>query len=247
MPRLNSQDNLEQFKLQTSHYGFSATRIEDLDASEYTLVTLVFDRSGSTAGFRDEMKKAVDKVVEACKKSPRADNLMFRLCEFSDGFVERHGFKRLSTIGNDYDCLLGDDGGMTALYDASENAISATEAYAKTLTENEFSVNAILFVITDGMDNRSRLTPNEVKKALARSVKSEAMESLVSVLIGVNLDPSCDQYLINFKDDAGFTQYVNIGDATPQKLAKLAEFVSKSISSQSQSLGSGGPSQLMTF
>jgi uncharacterized protein YegL len=246
MPRLDQ--NLEQFNLQTSHYGFSGTRIEDLDASEYTLVTLVFDRSGSTADYRPEMKKAVDKVVEACQKSPRADNLMLRLCEFSDGFTERHGFKRLATIGaNDYDCLLGDDGGMTALYDAAENAISATEAYAKNLTENEFSVNGILFVLTDGMDNRSTLTPNAVQKALKKAVSSESMESLVSVLIGVNLDQAADQWLQNFHQDAGFTQYVNIGDATPGKLAKLAEFVSKSISSQSQSLGSGGPSQQITF
>jgi uncharacterized protein YegL len=239
---------MEQFKLQTNHYGFSGTRVEELEASEYTLVTLVFDRSGSTAGFRDEMKKAVDKVVEACQKSPRADNLMFRLCEFSDDFHERHGFVKLSTIGtNDYDELMTADGGMTALYDAAENSISASEAYALTLTQNDYDVNAILFVITDGMDNRSTLTPNEVKKALKKAITSEAMESLVSVLIGVNLSGQCDQYLQHFKDEAGFTQYINIGEATPSKLAKLAEFVSKSISSQSQSLGSGGPSQQITF
>jgi hypothetical protein len=34
-----------------------------------------------------------------------------------------------------------------------------------------------------------------------------------------------------------------MGNVTPGKLAKLAQFVSKSISSQSQALGTGGASQ----
>ncbi len=54
-------------------------------------------------------------------------------------------------------------------------------------------------------------------------------------------------YLKIFKDEAEIDQYVDAGDATPTKLAKLAEFVSQSISSQSQSLGSGGPSQNLNF
>lgn len=47
--------------------------------------------------------------------------------------------------------------------------------------------------------------------------------------------------------DAGFTQYVEVDNATDAKLAKLADFVSRSVSSQSQALGSGGPSKALTF
>ena len=246
MPDLTK--DLEVFQLKTNHYGFSGTRVEQLDASEYTLVTLVFDRSGSTSGFRDEMREAVDKIIDACKKSPRADNLMLRVCEFSDTLHERHGFVKLSSINkSDYDDLMQGGGGLTALYDAAENSVSATESYAMTLTQNDYGVNGIVFVMTDGMDNRSKLTPHEVKKTFAHAVSSEAMESLVSVLIGINLEPDADMYLNKFRTESGFTQYINIGDATPQKLAKLADFVSKSISSQSQSLGSGGPSQPIQF
>jgi hypothetical protein len=49
--------------------------------------------------------------------------------------------------------------------------------------------------------------------------------------------------LENFKNEAGIDQYINIGKADANTLAKLADFISKSISSQSQSLNSGGPSQ----
>ena len=43
--------------------------------------------------------------------------------------------------------------------------------------------------------------------------------------------------------EAGLTQYVSIGKATPGKLAKFAQFVSQSISSTSAALGSGAASQ----
>jgi len=133
---------------------------------------------------------------------------------------------------------------MTALYDASFNSIEAALAYGKTLVDADFSVNAIVFVMTDGMDNKSTYGRNKVKEALQRAVKGEMIESMVSVLIGVNVtEPEVDHYLTMFKNDSGFTQYVKVDDATPQRLAKLAEFVSKSISSQSQAINSGAPSQ----
>jgi hypothetical protein len=48
-------------------------------------------------------------------------------------------------------------------------------------------------------------------------------------------------------DDSYWTPVKGTGDATPGKLAKLANFVSQSVSSQSQSLGSGDASQVLTF
>jgi hypothetical protein len=49
--------------------------------------------------------------------------------------------------------------------------------------------------------------------------------------------------LQDFKDKAGITQYVSLGRATPGRIAKLAQFVSQSISSTSAALGTGVPSQ----
>jgi uncharacterized protein YegL len=241
MPDLSS--DMEDFQLQTSHYGFSAERVENLAATEYTLVTILFDKSSSTLAFRKEMKDATDKVVEACKKSPRADNLLIRAGAFDTNFSEIHGFRQLATIqDNEYDSLLS-GGGMTALNDASINGIEAMSSYGKTLVENDFSVNAICFIISDGCDNNSSHAMTAVKKTLQDAVQLEVFESLVTVLVGVNLASDTAQALQDFQQVAGMTQFVNIGDATPQKLAKLAEFVSKSISATSQSLGSGSSSQ----
>ena len=51
----------------------------------------------------------------------------------------------------------------------------------------------------------------------------------------------------DFKTDVGFTQYVEIANADAKTLSKLADFVSRSISAQSKSLGAGGGSASLTF
>ena len=245
MPRLGSE-NLQKHK--AGHFGFSATRIEDLGAQDYTLVTIVADRSGSTAAFQKEMEAVLKEVLGACLKSPRADNLMIRLVTFESKHAEVHGFKLLSAINpDDYNGVLS-PGGMTALYDASTDAIEATNKYGRQLLENDFGVNGIVIVLTDGMDNESTTGIPQVKAALAEAVTNENLESMVSILVGVNVaDQNAKNYLANFNQDAGFTQFVPLADANKNTLAKLAQFVSKSISSQSQALGSGGPSASITF
>ena len=247
MPVLNDT-SLDEIALPNSHYGYSATRLEELGATEYTVVTVACDVSGSTAGFIFDMESALARIVQACKLSPRADNLLLRLVAFDDSITELHGFKLLENCNlADYGGALR-AGGSTALYDAAENAVSSTINYGHKLLAGDFSANAILFVITDGMDNASKLPAGKVKEALTKAVTSEALESVVSVLIGVNVqDPQAGRGLRQFHLDAGFTQYVELDKADAKTLARLAQFVSQSVSAQSQALGTGGPSRPLVF
>ncbi len=247
MPKLNDA-TIQQHNTVHSHYGFSATKIDNLGASEYTLASVVVDVSSSVASFASDLTKAVKEVVRACKYSPRADNLMIRVTEFATRMDEVHGFKLLENCNeSDYDSALH-VGGSTSLFDASTNAIEATSAYAMDLKKNDYDANGIVVIITDGDDNTSTLSVKSVKDALAKTVKDESLESLVTILIGVNIqDPHIGKTLQAFQNAVGFTQYVELGNADAKTLAKLADFVSKSISSQSQSLGTGGPSQSLTI
>jgi hypothetical protein len=247
MPVLNDA-TMDQQTLPTGHYGYSATRLENLGAAEYTVVTIVTDVSGSVSGFIREREDALEEIVNACRLSPRADNLLLRLVAFSNRLEKLHGFKLLEQCHlSDYRGILR-VGGNTALYDSAENAIAATASYARQLAGANFAVNAILFVITDGMDNASTMGVGHVREALSRAVTSEACQSLISVLIGVNVqDRSVGGYLRDFKSAAGFTQYIEIGQANAKLLARLTDFVSRSISAQSQALGTGGPSRSLTF
>lgn len=231
------------------NFKFSNTKLEDLGAENYTLATIAIDVSGSTSDFISEMEKALKTVVESCMLSPRADNLMIRLVTFDDNVQEIHGFKLLSYINiGDYDGVLK-TGGLTALFDASENVIKASNIEGKRLLSLDYSVNGIVVVITDGCDNRSVSKAKEVAKELKESVSGENLESMLSILIEVNpnSDQSIQQELDKFFKETGFTQKENMKDLTKNGFAKLANFISKSISSQSQALNSGGASKPLTF
>jgi hypothetical protein len=253
MPRLNDLNvDLEKQKLPTGNYSFSATRITDLGATEYTLATIVVDWSGSTEAFRGEMEKCLKEVVRACKYSPRSDNLMVRLVIFARDIKELHGFKLLANCNEaDYDGILQQQHGIgatTALFDATVNGIEASTVYGASLLKQDFSANAIVVVITDGCNNEGVQTPKGVRQKLNESVTSETLESMVSILVGVNInDPNVATALSTFQTEAGLSQYVEIANADAKTLAKLAAFVSKSISSQSQALGTGGPSKQLIF
>jgi len=241
-------DNMDSHAIGGSNYGFSAKRIDDLGATEYTLVGIACDGSSSVTYFRDEMEKCVKEIVKACRHSPRSDNLLMRMTLFNSRLAETHGFRPLSEC--DVDKYTGSvhTGGSTALYDAAVNMMDSVSQYGADLVKNDFDVNGIVFVITDGDDNASAMTPGEVRKSLERAVQSESLESIVTILVGVNVqDPGLSQRLNDFSQSAGFTQYVELGNADASTLAKLADFVSRSISAQSQALGTGGPSQSLSF
>lgn len=230
---------------QAGSFGFSGVRPEKLGAAEYTLVTYVGDKTGSVNGFEIELLETKKAIVAACQKSPRAEFLLFRNTEFNAGVDEVHGFVELSQIdASAYVAPVCH--GMTALFDATFAAVAATNEYAKNLSDQDFQVNGIIFVVTDGDDVCSVQTCQAVAKELQRGVQNEWIESLSVVLIGVNA-AAHEAKLKKFVAEANLTQYVDVGAATPQRLAKLAEFVSCSISSQSQALGTGGASQALTF
>jgi hypothetical protein len=242
MPRLGT--DIETHTL-AGNFTFTGARIANLGATEYTLVDIEVDMSSSVAPWIDDLRKMVETAIESCRKSPRSDNLLVRVAGFSSAFAhgarEVHGFIPL----NDIDLALYQrlvPGGMTPLNDACFMGVGAMHKYAAMLSDQDFLANGITFVITDGAENASTSSMDMVKQEVAKAMQSEVLESHVSVLIGINAKDS-KQYLEAFRHDAGMTQFIDAGEATKGKLAKLAEFVSQSVSSTSQALGTGGASQ----
>lgn len=245
MPRIMDTSTMETGKIGgLQKFQFSATRIEHLGATEYTLATIAIDVTGSTEAFADELRKCLMTAVESCKKSPRSANLLLRVITFSsslrNGIEELHGFKPLSEIdANTYPELT--PCGSTPLYDALYSSVGATNAYAKKLMDQDFLANGIIFVITDGDDNTSSATVAMIKKEMDRGKRGEEIESLVGIIVGINANEFSGR--LKTLETGTDMKYIDAGDATKGKLAKLAEFVSQSVSSQSQALGTGGPSQ----
>lgn len=242
-------DDAQSFRATGSGFHFSGTNIGKLGASEYTLVGIGADRSGSVQGFAAEIEGCLKQSLEGCQKSARVDNLLVRLIAFNQHVTEEHGFRPLAEchLAN-YDGFLKPGGG-TALYDAAIAVIDPLATYGKQLMDQDYTANAIAVLITDGMENgNSTHTVRDVQAAFERARKSEALESLVSVLIGINVtDSQVSSALNRFKTEAGFTQYIEAKDSSPKTFARVAGFISKSVSSQSQAIGSGAASLPITF
>lgn len=241
--------DMEKVKIAGTAFSYSRVDWDKLDASEYTLVTLVIDQSGSVFDFTPEIEATVRSVVEACKKSPKAENLLFRVVLFNYDVSEFHGFKVISTCElDDYKTFVIPNG-TTALYSATEDAILAQSDYSKDLVDEGYKVNGILAIITDGLNNESPNNPTRVKQAIQKVRMDETMSSLVIILIGVNPtnDSRMDQELQAFKDEAELTQYETMDKTDSKTFGKLADFISKSVSAQSQNINGSGPSQNLSL
>lgn len=252
MPRLMPQSDEDVINIPgPGTFTFSAKKIDSLGATEYTLVAIVVDVSGSVLNFAGSLLDCVKTIIESCKESDRAENLLIRFLTFSDDVIEVHGFRDLGSINtDDYEDLL--PSGFTALFDATYDGIGSILEYSRRLTKEDYDINGAIYIVTDGMNNRGMTTPKMIKEKLESAIGKEEIESLVSILVGLH-DPQASwgqevqHALSTFQAEAGLTEFIEIGDATPEKLAKLAGYVSESISSQSNVLGSGAPSQILQF
>ncbi len=170
---------------------------------------------------------------------------MLRFTTFNERVREVHGYRPLTACPpRDYDGSIRASG-STALCDAAYTAVQSLCTYGAQLEGHDFDVNGIVFVITDGAENSSQPTAAQIKTAIADVRRRAQLSSVIAVLIGVGVqDPTLSTMLTDFKQAAGFNRYVELERADATTLASLADFVSRSISLQSQSLASGRPARL---
>ena len=116
----------------------------------------------------------------------RAENLLLRATAFSSRVRELHGFKLLKTIkDSDYVGALR-LGGSTALHRATDEALEATLAYAKTLADQEFLTNAITIIVTDGDETEFDVSTDEIAQLIRKAMVSEkVLESFTVILVAV--------------------------------------------------------------
>lgn len=253
MPKLGVKDQSGKYKLKGG-FQYSGVRLEKLDASEYSLITLVIDITGSVSGFEHLLLNMVKTIVKTCGDLPTAQNILLRVVLFNShaGIKELHGFKPLIDIDADADYTSFRCTGMTNLYDAVFSSIEATLNEGTRLLKSDYGVNGTVFSITDGDDNVSKMQPQDIEAQMGRAAKAEEIEHLDVVVIGVkdvqiggdDWTQHVSKRLDTFVQDAKLTKYVDIGDATEKAIKKLAWDISESVSSASQAIVTGGQSQL---
>lgn len=234
---------------QTMHgFDYTSIAVSKLGASEYTFAGIALDITTSVEPFKSGLEKMLEIALGSLKKSPRVLNLLARTTAFNSfvGIEEFHGFTLLNSIDpSGFNDLIEPDG-MTNLRDATLDIIESINDCSTKLFDDEVIMNAngIVYIITDGDDNRSKHSIDDVKNAIADIRRAEALESMLIVLVGVNdTDPHFKKKLEKFKDAVGIDKYISMGDASEDKLAKLGGLISQSVSSHSSNLGTGQPSQ----
>jgi len=233
-------------------FGFSVTKPEELDSTEYTLTTLLFDISGSVRPFSAALKAALKDAVKGIQTSGRVDYILLRTVLFNTNLQEVHGFIPVGAIDPDsYADFVCD--GMTALHDAIGAALEATLIYGEKLRASDYTINACVYIITDGLDNASHEHDMaDLAKMIQDATQGEKVSNLLSVLVGVNSNGvdggvRIGDKLQQLQANVGITQYIDIGNTGPKELAKLGGHISKSVSSQSQRVKSGTASQPIPF
>jgi uncharacterized protein YegL len=221
--------------------------MDKLGASEYTIVQVLVDVTGSVSGFEKEIINGLKLILEACSKHPRSENVLIRVTAFNSriGVKEIHGFMPFNSVdASIYDSLPSPDG-ATPLVDAHLNALESLFQFGKDLVNSQFEVNSVLFILSDGGENASRVRDGFSKiKSLNQTLKSgDPIESFASILIGFN-DAFSNTELLQYQSDSGIDSYKSIGDATKGNLAKMATWVSQSVSTASVALGGGNSQQL---
>lgn len=255
MPRFSTE------QVTTKNFGFSRVSLDDLGGTEYTLVGISIDTSGSISGHERDLEKMANAIIDGISVDsqgnprPRANNMLVRISTFDRGVHELIGFQPPLSI--DRSLLKFTAGGTTSLVDAFISDSEAIQTTAQDMTDRQLEVNSIQFIITDGEENTSTLGRKEngpdgvffpeLKKAIDGTSRKEILESHLSVIVHINSGDTISKRCVEELLRSGIDQVEVAKDASPQSLAKIAGFASESISSQSQALGTGGPSQLLTL
>lgn len=215
--------------------------MESLESPQYTLVSIAVDTSGSTGGFINDLAMCVSSIISACKRFPDADSLLVRVTTFASHIREVHPWKKIVEC-EPSDYVFSCDG-CTVLNSACFDAISAIQSAGANLANQDYMVNGISIVITDGMPWQDSRSTHDVSTIMSQVTSNESIESIRTILIGLGNEPELD----NYRKNVHFDQFVRAEDASATMIAKVAEFVSKSISMQSQALGTGVASVPITF
>ncbi|MBI4814668.1 MAG: VWA domain-containing protein [Deltaproteobacteria bacterium] len=212
--------------------GAAGAALEDIMASEVTLVTVLVDRSSSIGARRleDAVRAGQSALLDAFVGSKERDSILVALWTFATSVSVVHSY----VPAKDATRLDGKNyrsSGSTVLYDVWCDALAANVAYAQRLRDGGTPSKSVVVVVTDGEDTGSKRTQADCARI---SKDLLASESFVLAFVGVGRD-------VNFRAVA---KGMGVPDgciaeektATPSALRHVFQMVSKSAIRTSQGM-----------
>jgi len=204
--------------------GCVGAGVDALDATEVTLVSVLLDMSGSMSSHQRGVREAWDLMLESLRGAKAATSILVSAWTFADVPDVLSGYRPASDhapLGASYS-----PGGCTALHDALLGAMTGLVSYGQALAESGVPSKRVLFVLTDGADNASRVSAADVKRVASALQKDEAY-TLAFAGFGSN-------DLVVVADSLGFKQVITTG-ASASDLRRVFRQVSQSVIRVSQS------------
>ena len=216
--------------------GAAGADPNQLPTDEVTLSLVIFDESGSMFDDRDQVVAEFGEDLDAVKKSKQADEILMSEWAFNTRTRMIHSYLTLDLVEGlkDYN-----PDGQTALYDAVLDAFTGLVAYEAELRVQEGMRTKIhVAVFTDGMDNASRATANEVRK-VSEALLAKENCTLTLTGFGADLDPDAIAQAI------GFPTVVKAGSSAKERRRAFGTWSSSVIKTSQTKIG-GSQSGFLT-
>ncbi|MNC06560.1 hypothetical protein D3C81_763310 [compost metagenome] len=207
--------------------GSNGMDVDDVLATDVTLVTLITDNSGSIgfSGLEDAVRTGQNEMLDAFLNSKQKDSIMLAQW-FINESTPIHSYVSLDKATK-LDKSNYNAGGGTPLYDRTVEAVISNVAYAQQLRDTGTPVTSVIIIITDGYDEGSR---KYRAGQVAQVIKDVMREQFAVVLVGVGKDD-----FRKVAKDMGISDgNVLTVDSTPSEIRKACQMVSQSTIRASQ-------------
>jgi uncharacterized protein YegL len=210
--------------------GAAGKALEDITASDVTLVTLLIDASGSIAdrGLEQAVRDGETSLLDAFSGAKEKDSVLLALWTFNGDQKVLHSYVPVEDATR-LDARNYRAGGATRLYDTWCDALAANVAYAQRLRDGGTPTRSVVVVVTDGEDVGSSRTSRDCAK-LSKDLLASELFTLA--FVGVGKDTQFELIAAAMGIPAGCVHVQR--DATPSGLRKTFQLVSKSAIRASQ-------------
>lgn len=211
-------------------FNFGNFNPDDVEVEDTINAVFAIDVSSSVSGYVDELNKGINEFVQRMQKSHVAEKLFVSIVEFQSDVKVRSGFQPIDQIpAIDFTNSIG---GMTALFEGTRVALKNALDYREGLENAGVNCKTLLFVITDGDNNRPG-SPSDVKDIINNLLKEERnFASFEAILFGIGKSSGMESYFTQAAADMGIKNVATI-DNTPDEIKKMINFISSSVSSAS--------------
>ncbi len=210
--------------------GAAGKALEEINASDVTLITLLVDRSSSIGDRRltQAVREGQNALVDAFAGARERDSVLMALWTFGTDAQVLHGYVSVDDAvkldGSNYR-----PGGSTRLYDTWCDALAANATYAQRLRDGGIPCRSVVVVVTDGEDVGSKRTAGDCAQVSSQLLATEQF-TLAFVGVGKDVDFHAVAKAMGVPDGCVLVQQ----DATPSALRAAFAMVSRSAIRASQ-------------